>query len=83
MLQALAQALQSHIQVFSVGLPVLELGEEFKGELCLGCWLQLLLLFGHKWLAMCLPVLELGEEFKGEPYLGCRFLWIGVAVVLV
>ncbi|PRW59631.1 OTU domain-containing 6B-like [Chlorella sorokiniana] len=30
-LQALAQALQSHIQVFSVGLPVLELGEEFKG----------------------------------------------------
>lgn len=29
-LQALAQALQSHIQVFSVGLPVLELGEEFK-----------------------------------------------------
>lgn len=31
-LQALAQALQSHIQVFSVGLPVLELGEEFKSE---------------------------------------------------
>ena len=31
-LQALAQALQCHIQVFSVGLPVLELGEEFKGE---------------------------------------------------
>jgi len=30
--QALAQALQCHIQVFSVGLPVLELGEEFKGE---------------------------------------------------
>lgn len=30
-LQALAQALQSHILVYSAGLPVVELGEEFKG----------------------------------------------------
>lgn len=30
-LQALAGALQSHIVVYSVGLPVLEMGEEFKG----------------------------------------------------
>lgn len=29
--QALAQALQSHILVYSAGLPVVELGEEFKG----------------------------------------------------
>lgn len=31
--QALAQVLQSHIVVYSVGLPVLEMGEEFKGGL--------------------------------------------------
>ncbi|KAL4424340.1 hypothetical protein ABPG75_001641 [Micractinium tetrahymenae] len=30
-LQALAQALQSHILVYSAGLPVVEMGEEFKG----------------------------------------------------
>lgn len=34
-MQALAQALQSHIQVYSAGLPVVELGEEYKGGL--GC----------------------------------------------
>ena len=31
--QALARALQCHIQVHSVGLPLVELGEEFKSEL--------------------------------------------------
>ncbi len=31
-LQALAHALSCHIVVYSVGLPVLELGEEHKGE---------------------------------------------------
>lgn len=30
-IQALSQALKAHIQVFSVGLPLLEVGEEHKG----------------------------------------------------
>lgn len=31
-IEALSRALKTHIQVFSVGLPVLEMGEEFKGD---------------------------------------------------
>ena len=31
-LQALAQALRTHIEVYAAGLPTVELGEEFKGE---------------------------------------------------
>ena len=30
-LQALAQVLQSHIVVYCVGMPVVEMGEDFKG----------------------------------------------------
>jgi hypothetical protein len=35
--QALARALESHIVVYCVGLPVLEMGEEHKGEWVGGC----------------------------------------------
>lgn len=31
MLQALAQVLKSHIAVYTVGMPVQDLGEEYKG----------------------------------------------------
>lgn len=34
--QALAHAVKAHILVYSAGMPVLEVGEEFKGEL--GLW---------------------------------------------
>ena len=65
-LQALAQALERHILVHSVGLPVLELGTEYKGSL----------LCSNPWLGNFAMSAVVRPSYYASRHLGGRTVWV-------